>query len=43
MTTIVIVGNSRTFVHNGKMVTPRGYGDKYALGSVSGGHPAGQT
>lgn len=32
MVTIVIVGNSRTIVHNGKMVTPRGYASKYELG-----------
>ncbi len=43
MTTLVIVGNSRTFVHSGRMVTPRGYGDKYALGAASGGLPADET
>lgn len=32
MVTIIIVGNSRTGVYNGKMVTPRGYADKYELG-----------
>lgn len=32
MTTVIIVGNSRTFTRDGKMVTPRGYGDKYDLG-----------
>ena len=32
MVTLVIVGNSRTTVHNGKMVTPRGYANKYELG-----------
>lgn len=31
MVTILIVGNSRTQVVDGKMVTPRGYGDKYEL------------
>lgn len=31
MTTIVIVGNSRTFVRDGKMVTPRGYDTRYDL------------
>jgi len=31
MVTTVIVGNSRTFVHGGKMVTPRGYASKYEL------------
>lgn len=32
MTTILIVGNSRTYVHDGKMITPRGYGNRYDLG-----------
>jgi precorrin-3B C17-methyltransferase len=32
MVTIVIVGNSHTTVHNGRMVTPRGYASKYELG-----------
>jgi precorrin-3B C17-methyltransferase len=32
MVTIIIVGNSRTGVFNGKMVTPRGYARKYELG-----------
>jgi precorrin-3B C17-methyltransferase len=32
MLTLVVVGGSRTYVHNSKMVTPRGYADKYALG-----------
>jgi precorrin-3B C17-methyltransferase len=32
MMTVVVIGNSRTFTHDGKMVTPRGYGDKYDLG-----------
>jgi len=27
----VIVGNSRTYVWNGWMVTPRGYLDKYSI------------
>ena len=31
MVTIIIVGNSRTGVFNGKMVTPRGYDSKYSL------------
>ncbi len=31
MVTTIIVGNRRTFVHNGKMVTPRGYAEKYNL------------
>ncbi len=29
MQTIVIVGNSHSFVHQGRLVTPRGYMDKY--------------
>ncbi len=31
MQTTIIIGNSATFVRNGRMVTPRGYGDKYGL------------
>lgn len=31
MLTIVLVGNSRTAVHRGKLVTARGYADKYKL------------
>ena len=31
MQTTVIVGNSATFISHGKMITPRGYGDKYQL------------
>ncbi len=31
MQSTVIIGNSRTFAWNGRMVTPRGYGDKYRL------------
>lgn len=31
MQSTVLVGNSTTFVSNGKMITPRGYGDKYQL------------
>ncbi|AWR96297.1 precorrin-3B C(17)-methyltransferase [Acidianus sulfidivorans JP7] len=29
MITTIIIGNSRTFVCNGKMITPRGYSNKY--------------
>lgn len=29
MLTIVIIGNSNTFIKNGKMITPRGYANKY--------------
>ncbi len=31
MFSIVIVGNSNTYVRNGKMITPRGYEDKYGF------------
>jgi len=31
MQSIVIIGNSKTFVWNGYMITPRGYSEKYAL------------
>jgi len=36
MLSVVLVGNSRTYLHQGKMVTPRGYADKYDL-TDSGG------
>ena len=29
MLTIIIIGNSNTFIKNGKMITPRGYKKKY--------------
>ena len=29
MLSLVIIGNGNTFVKNGKMITPRGYGNKY--------------
>ena len=32
MQTLIIIGNSRTFVYQGRLVTPRGYADKYGLG-----------
>ncbi|MEE8358216.1 MAG: precorrin-3B C(17)-methyltransferase [Candidatus Hydrothermarchaeales archaeon] len=32
MLTTVIIGNSETFVYDGKMITPRGYKRKYDLG-----------
>lgn len=35
MQTTVIIGNSRTFLQAGTMVTPRGYGDKYGIDEVS--------
>lgn len=35
MQSVVIVGNSRTYVWNGWMVTPRGYLDKYSVDSNS--------
>lgn len=31
MQSLVIIGNSTTYIHNGKMITPRGYRDKYKL------------
>jgi precorrin-3B methylase len=31
MQTTLFIGNSKTFVIENKMVTPRGYGDKYDL------------
>lgn len=34
MLTTVIVGNSKTFVHDGLMITPRGYQSKYELRSL---------
>lgn len=32
MQTTLFIGNSKTFVYQNRMVTPRGYGDKYELG-----------
>ncbi len=34
MLTTVIIGNSSTFVHDGLMITPRGYERKYTLSSA---------
>jgi len=31
MQTLVIIGNASTYIKNGKMITPRGYRDKYQL------------
>ncbi len=31
MQSTVIIGNSQTFIHNDRMITPRGYTDKYGL------------
>jgi precorrin-3B C17-methyltransferase len=31
MVTLIVVGNCRTFVHSGKMVTPRGYAERWDL------------
>ncbi|WP_343066734.1 precorrin-3B C(17)-methyltransferase [Dissulfurirhabdus thermomarina] len=42
MQTTVIVGNSRTFTWNGRMVTPRGYEAKYRL-DAPGGADGGET
>ena len=34
MFSVVIIGNSNTYVKNGKIITPRGYQDKYGFASV---------
>lgn len=34
MQTLVIIGNSRSFLYGGRMVTPRGYMDKYGTGET---------
>lgn len=31
MQSTIIIGNSHTYISDGKMITPRGYGDKYQL------------
>ncbi|MDI6655513.1 MAG: precorrin-3B C(17)-methyltransferase [Candidatus Hydrothermarchaeota archaeon] len=31
MSTMIIIGNSETFVYNGRMITPRGYKSKYKV------------
>ena len=31
MLTIIVVGNSQTEAHDGKLITPRGYAGKYSL------------
>ncbi len=31
MQTVILVGNSRTYVYQGRMITPRGYDEKYTL------------
>lgn len=31
MFTIVLIGNSNTYIKNGRMITPRGYEDKYVI------------
>ena len=37
MQSMVIIGNSQTYIWNGWMVTPRGYLDKYTLeGKLAG-------
>jgi len=43
MVTILIVGNSRTQVVDGKMVTPRGYADKYELADRKAEHGDSQS
>ena len=34
MFSIVIIGNSNTYVKDGKMITPRGYEDKYGFAGI---------
>ena len=34
MFTTVVIGNSTTYVHQGRMVTPRGYEEKLSRGSA---------
>ena len=36
MFSIVIIGNSNTYVEDGKMITPRGYSDKYGFAANGG-------
>ncbi len=36
MQSTVIIGNSQTYVWKNKMITPRGYGDKYQLTIATG-------
>ncbi len=42
MQTTVFIGNSQTFIYGDRMVTPRGYKDKYELGQGNGGSNANQ-
>jgi precorrin-3B C17-methyltransferase len=35
MFTTIIIGNSHTFISGGWMTTPRGYGNKYNLGTAA--------
>jgi precorrin-3B C17-methyltransferase len=45
MLTTVLIGNSRTYLRHGVMVTPRGYAEKYALdsGAARGGERPGHS
>lgn len=43
MLTTVIIGNSNTFVREGRMVTPRGYANKYNGDGVQAGEHAGRS
>jgi precorrin-3B C17-methyltransferase len=46
MLSTVLIGNSQTFVREGRMVTPRGYANKYALeegGATRAGEQAGRS
>jgi precorrin-3B C17-methyltransferase len=38
MNTIIIVGNSKTFTVNNRLVTPRGYSTKYILRNDPANH-----
>ena len=45
MLTTVLIGNSNTFIKHGKMVTPRGYANKYTMedGETRAGEKAGRS
>lgn len=45
MLTTVLIGNSNTFIKHGKMVTPRGYANKYSIddGETRSGEQAGRS
>ena len=43
MMSTVLIGNSSTYVRNGRMITPRGYADKYEVESGSAAARQGET